>query len=245
LLFILETDQRTKSCKRGEEAMISFYLHLFKKQEIMSWRPFPGSKLYLFLLIFLLACKGPSTEEKKEVDSKKDSWQMTDQIEVMEVGPAEEDAFRQAAFDGEFESVKALLTQGVGCDAVDQDGHTALMFAAFNGHSAIVLYLLDKGAEIDRVEFMGRSALLYASSGSSPETVKILLDRGADPNRVDTNEHFSPLMHAAVEGHLEVVKVLMSHGADKSLKDVDGDDAAFFAAQSGHMDVHAYLTNEN
>ena len=121
------------------------------------------------------------------------------------------------------------------CDADDQDGHTALMFAAYNGHSEIVLYLLDAGAGINQVDYMGRTALLYGSTGPFPETVKILLDRGADPNMVDSDEHFTALMHAAAEGHLEVVKVLIAHGADRSLMDVDGDDAASFAAQSGHM----------
>jgi ankyrin repeat protein len=50
-------------------------------------------------------------------------------------------------------------------------------------------------------------------------------------------------MHAAAEGHLEVVKVLIAYGADRSLKDVDGDDAASFAAQSGHMHVVEYLNS--
>jgi ankyrin repeat protein len=48
-------------------------------------------------------------------------------------------------------------------------------------------------------------------------------------------------MHAAAEGNLDVVKVLIANGADRSLKDVDGDDAASFAAQAGHMQVVEYL----
>jgi ankyrin repeat protein len=58
---------------------------------------------------------------------------------------------------------------------------------------------------------------------------------------VDSDEHFSPLMHAAAEGHLDVVKVLIAHGADRSLKDVDGDDAVSFATKAGHMQVAEYL----
>jgi len=196
---------------------------------------------FLVSLVALMGCKGASDTGEKQEEKVKETWHMTDEPAQVQIGPAEEEAFRQAAHDGQLEQVKALLKSGVACDAIDQDGATALMFAAFNGHSEIVIYLLDAGAEIDQRDYLDRTALLYGSTGPFPETVKILLDRGADPNIVDSDEHFSPLMHAAAEGQLEVVKVLIAHGADRSLKDVDGDDAASFAAQSGHMQVVEYL----
>jgi ankyrin repeat protein len=207
----------------------------------MNWHIVSGSFLCFVMLTVLVSCKGAGGGEEKQEQKQEESWQMSDEVKQVRVGPAEEEAFRVAAHDGELEQVKSLLKQGVSCNAVDQDGHTALMFAAFNGHSEIVIHLLDAGAEIDRVDYLSRTALLYGSTGSFPETVKILLDRGADPNMVDSDEHFSPLMHAAAEGHLEVVKVLIAYGADRSLKDIDGDDAASFARQSGHMHVLEYL----
>ena len=193
------------------------------------------------MLVVLMGCKGESGGNEKQETDQNEAWRMTDEIVQVQIGPAEEEAFRQAAHDGGLELVKSLHEQGVACDAVDPNGTTALMFAAFNGHSEIVLYLLNAGAEVDQRNNLDQTALLYASTGPFPETVKILLDRGADPNRVDSNEHFSPLMHAAAEGHLEVVKILISYGADRSLLDADGDDAASFAAQSGHMQVVEYL----
>ena len=197
---------------------------------------------YFTMIIVLMGCKGKSSGGEKKEEPVQEDWHMTDEPHSgVELGPAEEEAFRVAAHDGDLEKVKALLNQGISCDVVDQDGHTALMFAAFNGHSEIVLSLLNAGAEIDLRDYMGRTALLYGATGPFPETVKILLDRGANPNVVDSDEHFSPLMHAAAEGHLEVVKVLIAYGADRSLRDVDGDDAASFALQSGHMQVVEYL----
>lgn len=208
----------------------------------MHWHPFSGYFLTWLILLALTGCRGGPGSKDRQAEAKAE-WHMTDEIRQVQAGPAEEEQFRIAAHDGDLELVKTLLQQGISCDAVDQEGHTALMFAAFNGHSEIVLFLLDAGAEINRVDFMGRTALLYGSTGPFPETVTILLERGADPNRVDSNEHFSPLMHAAAEGHLEVVKVLLSHGADHSLRDVDGDDAASFAAQGGHIQVLEYLNS--
>lgn len=159
----------------------------------------------------------------------------------VQTGPAKEEILRQLALEGELEEVKKMMKSGVDFRAVDQDGHTALMFAAFNGHSKIVLALLAEGAEVDQRDLMARTALLYAATGAFPETVSILLDRGANPNVIDNNEHFSPLMHAAAEGHLEVVKILLERGADPSLKDIDGDDALSFAYQAGHTGVVEYL----
>ncbi len=155
--------------------------------------------------------------------------------------PQAEELLRTAALEGNLLAVNAFLEQGVLLDAVDEEGHTALMFSAFNGHKEIVKVLLDQGADLDRNDFMGRSALLYASTGPFPETVKILLDKGAKPNIIDSDEHFSPLMHAAAEGNLEVVNLLLEYGADLSLKDIDGDDAESFARQAGHMEVADYL----
>jgi ankyrin repeat protein len=155
--------------------------------------------------------------------------------------PVSEEALRQAALDGILSDVNTYLDAGTPVDALDPDGHTALMFAAFNGHSEIVLRLLEEGADLEKRDFMDRTALLYACTGPFPETVKILLDKGALPNVVDSDEHFSPIMHAAAEGNLSVVKILVEFGADLSLKDVDGDDAESFARQAGHMQVADYL----
>jgi ankyrin repeat protein len=200
--------------------------------------------MYLVIIIVLTGCKGKGGEQEKIEDPVQEEWHMTDALGAgVKPGPAEEMAFRQAAHDGELEQVKTYLKQGINFSAVDEGGQTALMYAAFNGHSEIVLLLIEAGAEVDQRDGLNRSALLYAATGPFPETVKILLEWGSDPNVVDSDEHFSPLMHAAAEGHLEVVKVLIAYKADPSLKDVDGDDAASFALQSGHMQVVEYLNS--
>ena len=58
--------------------------------------------------------------------------------------PVSEEALRQAALDGIITEVNRHLEAGTMVDALDPDGHTALMFAAFNGHSEIVLKLLEE-----------------------------------------------------------------------------------------------------
>lgn len=192
------------------------------------------------LLFTMMGCNHSPDKQTEKRSTGAPEEKITPAQKATSDPPAEE-AMRLAAHDGKQDQVSSLIEAGTKVDAVDPDGHTALMFAAFNGHSDIVLQLLEEGAELDLRDFMGRTALLYASTGPFPETVKILLDKGAQPNVVDSDEHFSPLMHAAAEGHLHVVKVLLEYGADLSLKDVDGDDAESFARQAGHQEVADYL----
>ena len=58
-----------------------------------------------------------------------------------------EQALRNAALDGQIETVRSRLDKGVSTDAPDPDGRTALMMAAFNGHTETVRLLLDRGAK--------------------------------------------------------------------------------------------------
>jgi ankyrin repeat protein len=210
----------------------------------MRYQYFTLSLFFLLFVPLLESCKQTAAVQEQ----KKEEWHMLDEQAPqpqVQAGAAEEELLRQLALEGELEEVKKLMNSGVDFMAVDQEGHTALMYAAFNGHSKIVLALLEEGAELDQRDVMARTALLYAATGPFPETVSILLDRGADPNAIDNDEHFSPLMHAAAEGHLEVVKKLMERGADPSLKDIDGDDALSFAYQAGHAGVVEYLQTIN
>ena len=215
------------------------YIHKFLKPTIMLFHPFSPVIVALLALTIVVGCNRSQGDKERESKSV-DKASVADDSDLVS-GPAAEEEMRLAALEGDGEKVKKYLEAGINVNALDMEGHTALMLAAFNGHTDIVLSLIHKGAVVDRRDLMGRTALLYASTGPFPETVKALLDKGAEPNVVDSDEHFSPLMHAAAEGNLDVVKLLMEYGADHSLTDVDGDNAEIFARQAGHEQVAGYL----
>ncbi len=183
---------------------------------------------YVILMVFILSGCNRSAVHNKEISNTNNAAAM-------------EEEMRQAALNGDADHVKKFIDAGTDVNAMNQEGHTALMLAAYNGHTEIVTMLIDMDAVVDRRDLLGQTALLYASSGQFPETVRILLDKGAEPNIVDSNEHFSPLMHAATAGNLDAVKLLLEYGADRLLTDVDGDNAEFFARQAGHNQVAEYL----
>jgi len=161
---------------------------------------------------------------------------------VEAVAPISERAFRDAAFQGQLETVRHAIDQGVEVDGTDPEGRTALHLASFDGHTDVVRNLLENGAVVDRRNRAGQTALMFAATGSNRETVRVLLEANANPNLFDSGEGFTALMHAAAEGHLEVVRILLNHGADATIRDVDEDTALDFASRNGHSDVVLLLS---
>lgn len=150
-------------------------------------------------------------------------------------------AFQEAALQGQIETVRQAIEQGVDVRFVDAEGRSALMLAAFDGHTNIVRLLLENDSPANHVDCVGRTALIYASSGPNHETVQALLNAGADPDVVDKVEGFTALMFAAAEGQKEVVQALLKFKANKSLKDKDGDTARDFATKNGHPEIAKLL----
>ncbi len=153
-----------------------------------------------------------------------------------------ENAFREAALQGELKTVQQAIEQGVNVDAADEDGRTALQLAAYDGHTDVVRKLLDCDPAVDHLDGAGRTALMYAASGANHETVQLLLEAGAHPDIIDKEEGFTALMFAAAEGQTEVVRSLLKHDADVTLTDIDGDSALDFATQNRHRDVVELLS---
>src|SRR5919199_1356555 len=61
--------------------------------------------------------------------------------------------------------------------------------------------------------------------------------------RTATVRRRSPLMAAAVNGHLDVVRALLASGADPQAADAAGGNAVTYAAGGGHADILEALVN--
>ncbi|MCK5457486.1 MAG: ankyrin repeat domain-containing protein [Melioribacteraceae bacterium] len=186
----------------------------------------------LILLFLINSCSDENNSaEKQKKPQDKNTNQTSQNIDLL----------YNAALDGDIEVVKNYLETGFDVNQPNQDKQSLLMLSGFNGHTDLCEYLIKSGAHIEARETNGRTALMFASTGPFPKTVELLLQNDANPNSIDNLEHFTPLMHAAAEGHIEVVKILLDHGADPSLKDIDGDTAESFAVQKGHSKVAKLL----
>ena len=138
---------------------------------------------------------------------------------------------------GYLDILNELLLNGVGIDAVDVEGETALTNASYKGNVMIVRILLDNGADIGiEAGNYDLTATMRASSRGHVEVERLLLDRGVNVNAV--NKHgYSALLMASSTGHTAVVCLLLDRGADVNAIDMNGDTALLVASSSGRTDT--------
>lgn len=135
-----------------------------------------------------------------------------------------ESDFRQGALDGDIETIKSLLGQGVNINAADERGWTALRGAVFVENAQAVKFLLDNKAEPNiRTKDDGTTALHQAASSDNIEIVKALLMAGADPNVRDSFSGMTPLMEAAGLGNVVATQLMIENNADVNVYDKWGE----------------------
>jgi ankyrin repeat protein len=117
-------------------------------------------------------------------------------------------ALMRAALDGNTETVKELIHQGVDINQTDENGRTALMFAVINSHYETMKVLLENGADVQVNSNVGGTALMGAALAGDLNTVQALLDKGADVHARlhETNESAATI--AETHGHAEIAQLL-------------------------------------
>jgi len=153
-------------------------------------------------------------------------------------------ALNAAATHGHVDIVTELLaaslgwaeTLGVGIDAKDAQGWTALLAACEYGHQECAELLVDSGADIHVADQHGCSPLMAAAAHNHAEIVGILLDAGADANYID-DDGWTALMVASESGGAHSVKVLLNNGACHGIKNRNGQDAIQLATKLGNLSV--------
>lgn len=116
---------------------------------------------------------------------------------------------RAACFDGHFEIVQYLVQHGADIEVANRHGHTCLMIACYKGHYKIAKYLMEEKADVNRKSIKGNTALHDCAESGSLEIMKLLLTSGA---RIDVDAYgMTPLLAAAVTGHIHIVEFLIGN----------------------------------
>jgi len=155
------------------------------------------------------------------------------------VNALEQDGFTPLMFaiaNGNRAITSYLLENGADVNLRNSIGQTALMLASLGGHKTIVEELLRAGADARAVDKENRNAMAWAASrGDFPEVLSLLFAFGTDPNGTD-RQGITPLMRAALLGHVDSVAVLLTVGADDAAM-VRGKSAYQMALEKGHNEV--------
>src|SRR5262245_29094609 len=118
-----------------------------------------------------------------------------------------------AAWRGQTDAIKRLISSGADISARDDDGNTALLRAASAGKTQSVNTLLSAGAPVNEENHMGEQPLMLAAAGGYVDIVGSLLRRGADL-AARTRRGETALTLAIRRCHQQVAKLLIDHRAD-------------------------------
>ncbi len=138
-------------------------------------------------------------------------------------------------------SVRSLLEHKARIDPNSESDHVPLNLACQHGSFAISELLLQQGAHI-----LPDAEGLYpqhqvARSGRSPELLLLLRSYGADLNQLDKLYQWTPLFHAASEGHVRCLQTLLESGASADILDEKDLSAMYYATWEGNLECMTLL----
>lgn len=139
-----------------------------------------------------------------------------------------------AAKEGNFAAVKALVAQKADVNVAEPDGMTALHWAVRADDLPTVQLLLRAGANVNASSRYGMTPLLFAAENGDPKIVAALLKAGANPNSA-LKEGQTPLMTAARTGNVDTIHLLVETGAKVDAKEQwQGQTALMWAASQNN-----------
>jgi CDK inhibitor PHO81 len=147
-----------------------------------------------------------------------------------------------AIIQNQKECVRALIVAKARIDPRHEQDYSPLNLACQHGFEEIAGILLDNGSRIlpDAEGLFPQH--LVARSGSSVQLLLLLQKHEADVNEHDKLFQWTPIFHAASEGHMDCLRALLDNGARADALDEKGLSAMYYAAWEGHLDCMRLLS---
>lgn len=140
-------------------------------------------------------------------------------------------------------TVKKLIAEGADVNERSYVERTAIMFAS-TGETARML--LDAGADPGLIDMFNSSALWNMANSGYVEPARVIVEKY--PGGVDLENHGSygdtPLMRAAMMGHMEMARFLLERGANINAVNSYGTTALILAAAEGHSEMVKFLVQK-
>ena len=139
--------------------------------------------------------------------------------------------------------VRQLILSNARIDPRHEQDFIPLNLACQYGFEGIASVLLENGASLlpDAEGLFPQH--LIARSGRSIQLLLMLQKYGGNLNEHDKLFQWTPIFHAASEGHLKCLQTLLDCGAHPDVLDEKGLSAMYYAAWEGHLDCMQVLSS--
>jgi len=199
---------------------------------------FPSLRRWLPVLALAAAMTGPGTAQA----SNTENWWVyvandnADQVRTLLAQGADpniryrngQPALMRAVADDAWQVFDAIAAdRRTDLNVENPAGETPLMYLALAGQTERAAALIARGAHVNR---LGWTPLHYAASKGQVGTARLLIRHKAIVN-APSPRGVTPLMMAGFSGSREMVNLLLGAGADSTTRDLDGKNAADWAAQ--------------
>jgi ankyrin repeat protein len=192
-----------------------------------------------------LPSHGPYEAAKPEVqaavDVKAQRARMADLKKWLAQGANPDDELSNAIVADDIERVRYLLGHGAHINAVDGEGHPALVNASRYGFKRIATYLVEHKADPNLADRSDWTPLMYAAWDDDPDLANMLLRAGAKLDAAD-RDGLTSLAIAAQNAKFKALRALVDAGADVNAPVAKGGYTPLMLASiSGSNDVAVLL----
>ncbi len=121
-------------------------------------------------------------------------------------------SLHQAAFDGDIDQVKLLVSKGADVNAKDMTGYTPLFYAVQSGQKKAAELLIGGGANVNARDGYGNTPLHYATAHGLYDVCEVLILNGADVGARNLMGG-TALAMAKAQGHSQIADLLSKQAA--------------------------------
>ncbi|KZM25074.1 aspartic-type endopeptidase [Ascochyta rabiei] len=139
--------------------------------------------------------------------------------------------------------VQILLARGADMSRIGPGEHIPLNLCCQYASLDIMELLLQRSGEMLPDAEGLYPQHLVARSGKTPQMLLLLQKYGADLNQPDKLYQWTPLFHAASEGHVECLKTLLECRVDVDIVDEKSLSAMYYATWEGHLECMRLLAS--
>ncbi len=141
-----------------------------------------------------------------------------------------------AAYNGDMEMVKFLISAGADIHKKDKNGATVMKYAAGSGQVEMVQFFEEKGIALDEPDNQGSTPFMYAAFCEKREMLTYLANRGVNIDAQD-KDGYTAFIWAARHGRINRLEMLNELGVDIKIKNNDGESALLLAMNRQEKEV--------